>query len=244
MDSRRVVESTFGHEVVENSGLVAAEPGVRVGAVDPVLGVGERTTLGGGRCRHGGHRTAGRLLVALGLLLATLVPGLAVGGPAQGKDKVVFHVAMLGEGVDSLNPFVGIQSPSYEMWGLTYDYLVGYSMTDMSPIPDLATKWTTSSDGKTWTFTVRTGVKFSDGVPLTAADVAYTFNGVVDLLPDRRDQREGTEPHHRRDEAEEAERDPSATADPDRPSARVEECQRERGQDLPGRAQGWEAGRG
>ena len=119
------------------------------------------------------------MLVALGLFLATLLPGLALGSPAQGKDKVVFHVAMLGEGVDSLNPFLGFQAPSYEMWGLTYDYLVGYSMKDMSPEPDLASKWTTSADGKTWTFTVRSGVKFSDGVPLTAKDVAYTFNRVL-----------------------------------------------------------------
>jgi len=113
------------------------------------------------------------------MLLAALLPGLAPGSPAAGKSKVVFKVGMLGEGVDSLNPFLGFQSPSYEMWGLTYDYLVGYSMTDMSPQPDLATKWTTSPDGRTWTFTVRSGVKFSDGVPLTAADVAYTFNRVL-----------------------------------------------------------------
>ena len=117
--------------------------------------------------------------MALGLFLGTLLPGLAVGSPAQGHDKVVFHVAMLGEGVDSLNPFLGFQAPSYEMWGLTYDYLTGYSMKDMSPEPGLATKWTTSPDGKTWTFAVRSGVKFSDGVPLTAADVAYTFNRVL-----------------------------------------------------------------
>jgi peptide/nickel transport system substrate-binding protein len=117
--------------------------------------------------------------VALGLLLGSLLPGLAVGATAQAQDKVVFHIGILGEGVDSLNPFLGFQAPSYEMWGLTYDYLVGYSMTDMSPQPDLATKWTTSSDGKTWTFTVRSGVKFSDGVPLTAKDVAYTYNRVL-----------------------------------------------------------------
>jgi peptide/nickel transport system substrate-binding protein len=121
------------------------------------------------------------MLAAFGLLLAGLVPALTLGGPAQGKadNKVVFHVAMLGEGVDSLNPFLGFQAPSYEMWGLTYDYLTGYSMKDMSPEPGLATKWTTSPDGTTWTFTVRTGVKFSDGVPLTAKDVAYTFNRVL-----------------------------------------------------------------
>lgn len=120
-------------------------------------------------------------MVVLGLLLATLLPGLAAGAdsPAAGKSKVVFKVAMLGEGVDSLNPFLGFQSPSYEMWGLTYDYLVGYSMKDMTPQPDLATKWTTSPNGLTWTFTVRSGVKFSDGVPLTAKDVAFTYNRVL-----------------------------------------------------------------
>ena len=115
----------------------------------------------------------------LGLLLASLVSGLAIGSPAAAKDKVVFHVGMLGEGVDSLNPFLGFQAPSYEMWGLTYDYLTGYTMKDMSPAPGLATKWTTSPDGKTWTFTVRSGVKFSDGVPLTAHDVAFTYDRIL-----------------------------------------------------------------
>jgi peptide/nickel transport system substrate-binding protein len=115
----------------------------------------------------------------LGLLVASLLSGLATSSPAAAKDKVVFHVGMLGEGVDSLNPFLGFQAPSYEMWGLTYDYLTGYTMKDMSPAPGLATKWTTSDDGKTWTFTVRSGVKFSDGVPLTAADVAYTYNRIL-----------------------------------------------------------------
>jgi peptide/nickel transport system substrate-binding protein len=129
--------------------------------------------------RHGGHRTAGALLAVLGLLLASLMSGLATSSPAAAKNKIVFHVGMLGEGVDSLNPFLGFQAPSYEMWGLTYDYLTGYTMKDMSPAPGLASKWTTSSDGKTWTFTVRKGVKFSDGVPLTAADVAYTFNRIL-----------------------------------------------------------------
>ncbi len=36
-----------------------------------------------------------------------------------------------------------------------------------------------SPDGKTWTFTTRQGVKWQDGVPFTAADVAFTFNYIV-----------------------------------------------------------------
>src|SRR4249919_3719221 len=86
---------------------------------------------------------------------------------------------MFGECVDSLYLFFFKQTTAYEMWGLTYDYLTGYTMKDMSPAPGLATKWTTSADGKTWTFTVRSGVKWSDGVPLTSADVAYTFNRIL-----------------------------------------------------------------
>ena len=46
-------------------------------------------------------------------------------------------------------------------------------------MPALATKWETSSDGKTWTFHIRDGVKWNDGVPLTAADIAYTYNRVL-----------------------------------------------------------------
>lgn len=52
---------------------------------------------------------------------------------------------------------------------------------------DLATEWTLSADKKTWTVTIRDDVKFSGGTPLTAEDVAFTFEtgkkaaGVLDL---------------------------------------------------------------
>jgi peptide/nickel transport system substrate-binding protein len=42
--------------------------------------------------------------------------------------------------------------------------------------PWLATSWAWSNNNKTLTFTIRRGVKFSDGTPMSAADVAYTFN--------------------------------------------------------------------
>jgi len=92
--------------------------------------------------------------------------------------KTVFTVAFTTD-VDSLNPFLGVEATSYEMWAMTYDYLVNYSMKDMSPAPGLATKWETSGDGKTWTFHLRDGVKWSDGQLLTAADVAFTYNRVL-----------------------------------------------------------------
>ena len=43
---------------------------------------------------------------------------------------------------------------------------------------DLATSYECSDDGLTWTFTIRDDVKFTDGEPLTARDVAFTLNGI------------------------------------------------------------------
>jgi len=57
-----------------------------------------------------------------------------------------------------------------------YDGLVTYDPVTLAPAPDLATKWTISSDGLNYTFTLRSGVTFSNGQPLTADDVKYTFD--------------------------------------------------------------------
>ena len=113
-----------------------------------------------------------------------VLPGaLATPSQAAEDDPVTFGVALTNE-VDSFNPFLGIEAASFEMWALTYDYLIGYSMTDMSPAPALATEWETSDDGLTWTFKIREDVMWSDGEPLTARDVAYTFNRVLDGGPE------------------------------------------------------------
>jgi peptide/nickel transport system substrate-binding protein len=115
---------------------------------------------------------------------ATLVGPAATSATAAGSDeKVTFTVALQNE-VDSFNPFLGIEAESYEMWALTYDYMISYSMEDMSPEPGLAESWETSQDGLTWTFDIRTGVTWSDGEPLTADDIAYTYNRVLDGGPE------------------------------------------------------------
>ena len=46
--------------------------------------------------------------------------------------------------------------------------------------PDLAEKWEISDDGLNYTFHIRSGLKFADGSPLTAADCVYTYNRVLD----------------------------------------------------------------
>ena len=56
-----------------------------------------------------------------------------------------------------------------------YDHHVAQN-TLQSIIPDLATKWEWSEDGKELTFPLRQGVKWHDGKPFTAADVKCTFD--------------------------------------------------------------------
>ncbi|CAA9348470.1 MAG: Oligopeptide ABC transporter, periplasmic oligopeptide-binding protein OppA [uncultured Nocardioidaceae bacterium] len=121
------------------------------------------------------------MLAAVALVFGALTPlALQPAAGSEAEEPTTFTVAMDNE-VDSFNPFLGIEAESYEMWALMYDYLIGYSMADMSPEPTgLAEDWETSEDGLTWTFTVRDGVTFSDGEPLTAADVAYTYNRILD----------------------------------------------------------------
>jgi peptide/nickel transport system substrate-binding protein len=130
------------------------------------------------------RRVAIRLLIAVGLVASGLAPTLSLVSAAEGADEpVVFKVALTNE-ADSMNPFQGFEAPSFEMWALTYDLFSGYSITDMSTEPALATKTESSEDGLTWTFTIRDDVKFSDGEPLTSADVAHTFNRIIDGGPE------------------------------------------------------------
>lgn len=86
------------------------------------------------------------------------------------KDEIV--VAIGGEKAAGFDPVTG--------WGAQGGTLFQSKLLDVSPdnkiVNDLATGYTVSSDGLTWTFTIREDVKFHDGKPLTAKDVAFTFN--------------------------------------------------------------------
>ena len=61
--------------------------------------------------------------------------------------------------------------------GFIYEPLVYVNpLQNGKTTPMLATSWSWGAGNKTLTFTIRQGVKWSDGTPMTAADVAYTFN--------------------------------------------------------------------
>lgn len=131
----------------------------------------------------------GRRVAAVAALALVALGGLAVPANADetpspsvaastAKASTTFIVG-IKQDIDSLNPYVGVVSSAFEAYQLNYDTLTFSSDKDFSPVAGLAEKWETSSDGKTWTYHLRKGVKWSDGKDLTAEDVVYTFNRAI-----------------------------------------------------------------
>ena len=132
-------------------------------------------------------RPASRLLLLFVFLAlaAGLVWGLAVAfaaspSPSPAGGTVTLKVGWTTD-PDNLNPFVGIEQSSYELYHVSYDFLTNYGDKYLETQPGLAESWTKSDDGLTWTFKIRQGVLWSDGQPLTARDVAFSFNYQKDL---------------------------------------------------------------
>ena len=92
-------------------------------------------------------------------------------GPKQGKPLVVVDATGLTF-TKNFNPYVSTSlGNSNNSTALTYEPLLMFNIMQptQAPIPWLATAYAWSNGGKTITFTIRKGVKFSDGKPLTAA---------------------------------------------------------------------------
>lgn len=124
------------------------------------------------------RRRAWPALVAATVTAAAMLPAVGGSAGADTEARKTFTVGITQD-VDSLNPFTGIVSSAYEMYQLNYDTLTDYGQKDFAAEPSLAESWDVSDDGLTWTYSIREGVTWSDGEPLTARDVAYTFNRVM-----------------------------------------------------------------
>ena len=124
------------------------------------------------------------LLVTAFVLAAGLSAGLAgalAGDSASPSPaaKVTLRVGLVNP-VDNLNPFIGYSTPSYLIYHLNYSQLTGYQAADVTPAPDLAESWSHDVSGKVWTFKIRRGVKWQDGQPCTARDVAFTYSYIIE----------------------------------------------------------------
>ncbi|MDX2733138.1 MULTISPECIES: ABC transporter substrate-binding protein [Streptomyces] len=120
---------------------------------------------------------------ALALAAGSIVPGMPLGAAPQqaqaadnGKTTLTVAVA---QSVDSLSPFLAQRLMSTSVHRLMYDFLTNYDPKDNHTVPGLATKWEPSADKLTWTYTIRSNSKWSDGQQATAEDAAWTFNKMM-----------------------------------------------------------------
>ncbi|MGH3203174.1 MAG: ABC transporter substrate-binding protein, partial [Streptosporangiaceae bacterium] len=128
---------------------------------------------------------ARRTVIALAVVLvagtaacSSATSGGSGAGAGQGAPLVVVDNA--GQSfAQTFNPYVSTSlGTELNMQSMTYEPLLEFNIMnpDQAPIPWLATSYAWSDGGKTLTFTIRPGVRFSDGTPMTASDVAFTFN--------------------------------------------------------------------
>ena len=96
-----------------------------------------------------------------------------------GKFGGTFFASTIGDGPKTFNPFNSKDNTSSEISEILFD---GLTMTDPNTgevIPKLAKSFSISPDGRKYTIQLRHGVKWSDGMPITADDVVYTWGTIV-----------------------------------------------------------------
>ena len=115
------------------------------------------------------------MAVSLGIFSACGKSEKDTNSPALDKDSVVVTMPVTSEPESGFDPAYG--------WGAgehVHEPLIQSTLTrttnDLKIENDLATDYTVSDDGLTWTVNIRKDVKFTDGEPLTAKDVAFTYN--------------------------------------------------------------------
>ena len=123
------------------------------------------------------------LLLALAVLLPASALAAASPSPAASTAPVIYRVGLQSD-VDNINPFSTYNTIPWECFRIGYNFLTWYD-ADYKPVPDLATEVPTTQNGgitdggRVWTFHIRHNVKWNDGQPLTAQDVAYTYNRIL-----------------------------------------------------------------
>src|SRR5580692_8436152 len=114
-------------------------------------------------------------MVALALAAAGCSSSTATGGgPATGPAVNTLIIANAVK-VDTLDPEANSVNESIWLDQNLYSRLLQPNANGTALLPDLATSWDISANGLSYTFHLRPDAKFSNGSPVTAADVVYSI---------------------------------------------------------------------
>lgn len=123
-----------------------------------------------------------RRLVAIAAIAASATIGLAgcgSGGTSGGGKTLTVDTSFVLKGLDPGTVYEGTGNMIVHA---LYDTLVTFNGSDISkPVPDLAKSYSSSPDGKTFTFDLRSDAVFADASPVTAQDVVFSLDRVKNL---------------------------------------------------------------
>lgn len=120
--------------------------------------------------------TSGALATLLAATLTACALPTTTGGSAPGSARLTADLASYPA---SLDPGLQYDTDSYSVYRNIFDQLLHRDAKTNKPVPWLATRWRQATP-TTWVFTLRDGVRFSDGSPLTAADAAFSIERILD----------------------------------------------------------------
>jgi peptide/nickel transport system substrate-binding protein len=114
----------------------------------------------------------------------------ASGAQGMGTDSESLVLGIVSTTTGRLNPLTPMEREFMSLTSLMFESLVVLD-DDYQPQPGLAERWEANADGSSWTFTLRQGVMFHDGSPLTSADVVATVNEILRLANDEANPNKG-----------------------------------------------------
>jgi peptide/nickel transport system substrate-binding protein len=127
---------------------------------------------------------AGALAVLMVLVVATVSAAAVRGTTPSAISKTAAHkcLVMTGSGdpafVRNFNPYIATGLPSGQfIKGALYEGLIVVPAGGLKPVPWLARTWKWTNGSKTLTLNLAKNAKWSDGTPLTSADVVYSLKG-------------------------------------------------------------------
>lgn len=115
-----------------------------------------------------------RFLAVLALTMVVTLPSLTL---AQSEERIL-RIAEVADH-QNFDPAIATSTPDRTVQLLLYSALVRLN-SDLEIVPDLALRWETSEDGLAWTFYLDPEARFADGSPITAEDVKFSFERVLD----------------------------------------------------------------
>jgi peptide/nickel transport system substrate-binding protein len=119
----------------------------------------------------------GRLLRGLGLAgaAAMLIAGLA---PRATQAETILRLAIPADPI--MNPVIGTDAAAVPLNRFLYDFLTRPDPQTLEARPGIATSWSATNNGRSWTFKLVHNAKWHDGKPFTADDVKFTYDVILD----------------------------------------------------------------